>query len=628
MDKNTITGTVLIALLIIGYYYFTQPSEEERAQMMRQQDSLREVYEEQRRAKEDYEQQEQARYTEESSEQEPDSVNVKKLQQQYGRYADAAEGEEQFDVLENDLITARFSNKGGKLYAVILKEYETYNEYVSEDDSDTVHGVNLLGGDVEFGLLLSEIGMSTDDLYFTRVDRQTASLPQNSIAYRLYADEFSYIEFVYTLPEDSYVVDMNMNMVNMSQHIRDLMYNLHWESTLSVTEKTKDAENMYTNAVWKYYEDDVETSSPRSDSEETEELSGRVSWLAFKQHFFSTVIIAEEPFERDGSVTISPVVDDTSHLKHFAANLFFNRDRTQKSESKKLSFYVGPNHYYTLKKQGKGLEDILDLGWFGFITKFLILPIFNWLNSFISNYGLIILLLTIIIKVILFPLTFKSYLSTARMRVLKPQIDELGEKFPKKEDAMKKQQATMDLYKRAGINPMGGCLPMLIQFPILIAMFRFFPASIELRQESFLWAEDLSSFDAIVSWTAQIPLISSIYGNHISLFTLLMAGSMIIVNQFNSANTTTTPGMPNMKVMMLMMSVMMVFWFNSYSSGLSYYYFLANLITIAQTLIIRQMIDDDDILKKIEKNKKKPKKKSNFQARLEKMAREQQKLKK
>jgi YidC/Oxa1 family membrane protein insertase len=193
---------------------------------------------------------------------------------------------------------------------------------------------------------------------------------------------------------------------------------------------------------------------------------------------------------------------------------------------------------------------------------------------------------------------------------------------------MKKQQATMDLYKRAGINPMGGCLPMLIQFPILIAMFRFFPASIELRQESFLWAEDLSSFDAIVSWTAQIPLISSIYGNHISLFTLLMAGSMIIVNQFNSANTTTTPGMPNMKVMMLMMSVMMVFWFNSYSSGLSYYYFLANLITIAQTLIIRQMIDDDDILKKIEKNKKKPKKKSNFQARLEKMAREQQKLKK
>ncbi|MFW5852108.1 MAG: membrane protein insertase YidC [Bacteroidota bacterium] len=630
MDKNTITGTVLIALLIIGYYYFTQPSEEERAQMMRHQDSLREVYEEQRRANEDYEQQKQdeAQFSEDSFDRKSDSVNVQKLQQQYGRYADAAEGEEQFDVLENNLITARFSNKGGKLYEVNLKEYKTYNEYVSDDDSDTVHGVNLLGEDVEFGLLLSEIGMSTDDLYFTRVDRKTASVPQNSIVYRLYADEFSYIEFVYTLPEDSYVVDMNMNMVNMSQHIRDLMYNLHWEATLSVTEKTKDAENMYTNAVWKYYDDDVETSSPSVDSEETEELSGRVAWLAFKQHFFSTVIIAEQPFERDGSVTISPVEGDTSHLKHFAADLFINRDRTQKSESKKLSFYVGPNHYYTLKEQEIGLEDILDLGWFGFITKFLILPIFNWLNSFISNYGLIILLLTIIIKVILFPLTFKSYLSTARMRVLKPQIDELGEKFTKKEDTMKKQQATMDLYKRAGINPMGGCLPMLIQFPILIAMFRFFPASIELRQESFLWAEDLSSFDAIVSWSAQIPLISSIYGNHISLFTLLMAGSMIIVNQFNSANTTTAPGMPNMKVMMLMMSIMMVFWFNSYSSGLSYYYFLANLITIAQTLIIRQMIDDNDILKKIEKNKKKPKKKSNFQARLEKMAREQQKLKK
>ncbi|MFO7867992.1 MAG: membrane protein insertase YidC [Bacteroidales bacterium] len=628
MDKNTITGTVLIALLIIGYYYFTQPTEEERAQMLRHRDSLRELREEQRRFEEEQTRNETAENTtqmpiEETSEE--DSAQQSQYKQQYGRYADAATGEETFDVLENDLIKVQFSNKGGKLYSALLKDYKTYNQYKLSENGE--YGVELLGDDIEFGILLSEIGMSTNDLYFKKVENlQTDS----TVAYRLHADEYSYIEFLYILPEDSYMVNMQMNMVGMSKHVRDLLYTLHWGATLDKIEKTKDAEDMYTNAVWKYHEDEVETSSPRISEEEKEELNGKVSWLAFKQHFFSAVLIApDQPFERDGSVTITPKENDTSQLKHFEAELFLNRDRTEQNETKNLSFYLGPNHYYTLKEKGIELENILELGWFGFITKILILPIFNWLSSFIANYGLIILLLTVIIKAILFPLTFKSYLSTARMRVLKPQIDELNEKFPKKEDAMKKQQATMDLYKKAGINPMGGCLPMLIQFPILIAMFRFFPASIELRQESFLWADDLSSFDAIVQWSAQIPLISSIYGNHISLFTLLMAASMIVVNKFSSANmTTSTPGMPNMKVMMFMMSIMMVFWFNSYSAGLSYYYFLANIITIVQTLIIRNMINDEDILKKIEQNKKKPKKKSNFQARLEKMAREQKQLKK
>ena len=619
MDKNTITGTVLIGLFILGFYYFTQPTAEEREQMLRYQDSIREVYEETKR----YEQELQQKEIEEKEalqvEFQNDTAREQVMSQKYGRYAHAAVAEEELSVLENNLIRVSLSNKGGKLHSAELKEYKTYVQTP----------LVLLGNDAEFGILLSEIGMSTNELFFTKIDSKTAgkSIPQNTIIYRLFADEFSYIEFEYTLPEDSYQLEMKMNMKGMDAYIRDLAYNIEWKATTHTLEKTKAGEDLYTDIIWKYLDDEVDYINPRLKEAETEELTGRVSWVAFKQHFFSVVFIAKDSFARGGEVTSNPILDDESKLKTFSSLLYVDRDRTARDETKEFSFYIGPNHYTTLKEQGVGLEDLLDLGWFGFITKFVIIPIFNWLASFIGSYGLIILLLTIIIKIILFPLTFKSYLSTARMRVLKPQVDKLNEKFPDKADAMKRQQASMELYRKAGVNPMGGCLPMLIQFPILIAMFRFFPASIELRQQSFLWADDLSSFDAIVEWSAQIPLISSIYGNHISLFTLLMAVSMIFVNKFNGSNVTTTPGMPNMKVMMWMMSIMMVFWFNSYSSVLSYSYLLANVITIAQTLIISQMIDDKAILQKMDSNKKNPKKKSGFQARLEKMAREQKNLK-
>jgi len=292
-----------------------------------------------------------------------------------------------------------------------------------------------------------------------------------------------------------------------------------------------------------------------------------------------------------------------------------------------MHFYFGPNHFNTLKAHDLKLEEQIPLGWaiFGWINRFIVIPVFNYLDARNLSYGLIILILTVMLKLVLFPIAFKTYVSQARMRVLKPDVEELNKKFPKKEDAMKKQQATMALYKKAGVNPMAGCVPMLLQFPFLIAMFRFFPSSFELRQEGFLWADDLSSYDSILDLPFTIPW----YGDHVSLFTLLMAGSTIIYTRMNSQMMNTgAQQMPGMKTMLYIMPVMLLFIFNSFASGLSYYYFLANVITFGQMYAFRFMIDEEKIHKKIEENKKKPVKKSSFQKRLEDMAKKQQQMQK
>jgi YidC/Oxa1 family membrane protein insertase len=299
-----------------------------------------------------------------------------------------------------------------------------------------------------------------------------------------------------------------------------------------------------------------------------------------------------------------------------------------------MCFYFGPNQYKILNnvvldsqaedEKELGLEELVPLGWFGIISKWIIIPLFNWLGSFISSYGIIILIMTIIIKIVIFPLTRKSYKSTASMRVLKPQIDEISKKYPKPEQAMEKQKAVMALYQRVGISPMGGCLPLLLQMPILIAMFNFFPSSIELRQQAFLWATDLSSYDSILDLPFTIPF----YGNHVSLFTLLMAAAMIVSTKINSSQMDTGQSMAGMKMMMYFMPVMMVCWFNDYSSGLSYYYFLSNIITILQMWIIRKTLDEKAILAKLNSKaaKNSGKKKSGLMARLEEAQRRQMEI--
>jgi len=347
----------------------------------------------------------------------------------------------------------------------------------------------------------------------------------------------------------------------------------------------------------------------------------RISWVAFSQQFFSTILIADEYF--DGAYMMQERFNDPGkYVRRFSTSIDMPYNRTD-DQLIGMQLYFGPNSFTDLKAYGDlGLEGVVTVGgsMIRWINAYVVIPIFNWLNNHIANYGIIILLLTLIIKVALFPLTYRSYKSQAVMRLLKPQVDEIGERYPKKEDAMKKQQATMDLYKRAGANPMGGCLPMLLQFPILYAMFRFFPTSIELRQQGFLWAHDLSTYDSILDLPFNIPM----YGDHVSLFTLLMTVTTMLSMRWNNQATAGSSQMPGMKTMMYIMPVMFMFILNNFSAGLTYYYFLANVITLGQNLLFKSFIDEDKIMQKLNAKKNKPVKKSRFAQRLEEMQKQQQ----
>jgi len=363
---------------------------------------------------------------------------------------------------------------------------------------------------------------------------------------------------------------------------------------------------------YKYYQGEVPIPKIRQSKEiDKTDITTKLSWVSYQDQFFSSIIISND-FFLNASVSSTRTLGSKKYLRYYSSELgipFNSND----SNAISMKFFYGPNSIPILKKEGVQLEKVVFLGRniIGWISRFVIIPVFNWLNHFMSNFGLIILILTIIIKVVLFPLTYKSYQSQAKMQVLKPMVEELGKKFPKKEDAMKKQQATMDLYKRAGVNPMGGCLPMLLQMPILFAMFRFFPVSIELRQEHFLWATDLSTYDSILTLPFTIPM----YGNHVSLFTLLMTASTLLTMKM----TGSSPGsdQPGMKMMMYLMPVMFMLILNNFSAGLTYYYFLANMLTYAQNMISKRFINADAVLATLEENKKKPLKKSKWQQRLE-----------
>jgi YidC/Oxa1 family membrane protein insertase len=428
------------------------------------------------------------------------------------------------------------------------------------------------------------------------------------------AGENKYIEYKYTLAPDKYMVDFDVTFKSMDGIIASNVSSLtlDWRMYIPQQEMGRQNEEYYTTIKYKYYQDDVEGIRLRQSKDvEQRDLPTKLSWVAFQDQFFSSVLISKE-FFLNGTVksTLTPASPD--YIRYYTSEVGVPFSPGQETVLG-LKLYYGPNHISTLRKEGLELEKLVFLGKniIGWINRFIIIPVFNWLEKYISSYGIIILILTILIKIVLFPLTFKSYQSTAKMQVLKPMVEELGKKFPKKEDAMKKQQATMDLYKRAGINPMGGCLPMLLQMPILFAMFRFFPVSIELRQEHFLWATDLSTYDSILSLPFNIPL----YGDHVSLFTLLMTASTLLTMKM----TGSSPGsdQPGMKLMMYMMPVMFMFMLNQFSSGLTYYYFLANILTYLQNIVSKRFINGDKVLATLEANKKKPLQKSKWQQRLE-----------
>ena len=364
-----------------------------------------------------------------------------------------------------------------------------------------------------------------------------------------------------------------------------------------------------------------------TEGQKDDQLNTSTKWIAYKGQFFSSVIINKKSF---------PNALVSSQKTALNGNMLYMSSKIgvpNNCETDSMAFYFGPNKYSILSNTSIGstdsdeldLDKLIPLGWgiFGWINRFAIIPMFNWLGSFISNYGLIIFFMTLIIKIVILPLTYKANLSSAKMRALKPMVEEISKKYPKPEQAMDKQRATMDLYKRAGASPLGGCLPLLLQMPVLFAMYRFFPASIELRQESFLWASDLSSYDSILDLPFSIPW----YGDHISLFTLLMGVGIIVQQKMTSGQMDAGQTMPGMKLMLYLMPVMMIFWFNNYSSGLSYYYFLSNVISIIQLYFIRRHIDEDALFAKLkakaDKNAKEPKKKSGFMARLEEAQRRQ-----
>ena len=605
MDRNTITGLVVIALILIGYSYFMSPSKEE-LKAMHVRDSIARV-EAQRAAA--LEKERQADFA--AQQQNPETQQaIEAIFQQDSLVV------EQY-TLENNKIKLHINTQGGCIDYVDLKGYRTHDSLplILWKDHKSSMGLNFYARNKQ---------INTADLIFvpnTNQKELNAEGTEQVLAMRAYVDENKYLEFEYKLAPDSYTVDFNINTYNLNDVIASNtnFLTLYWGVDMPQLEKSRDFESRYTGVYYNFSNNDVEHLSLTGD--EKVDLPTSVKWIAYKQQFFSSILIANESFP---NVLVSTTNNTTpGFLKTADAeiSLPYSGKAIEKYD---MRFFFGPNSYPVLREYGKDIElpQLINLGWkwIAWFNRYVVIPIFNFLEANVTlNYGLIIFLLTLIIKLVLFPLTYKSYMSQAKMRVLKPQIDEINKKIPA-DKAMERQQAVMKLYKKAGVNPMGGCLPMLLQMPILIALFYFFPGAIELRQKSFLWATDLASYDSI----ATLPFTIPFYGNHVSLFCLLMTITNILYMWYNSKNQPQNDQMKGMQVMMYIMPIMFLFIFNSYSSGLSYYYFIATLITIVQTWAIRKFVNDEKLLKQIELAKTKPVKKSKFQQKLEEMQRMQE----
>lgn len=627
MDKNTIWGLLLVGAIFIGFTWYNSEKQSEYMAAKAKQDSVLRV----KKAAEAEllaRQQEAMRVQDSirgvSAEAERISAEEAMKLSLGSMLAAATEGEEKFYVVENDLARYTFSNRGGRIASVELKDYKTYkNTPLMLFYPDNSY----------FGLkLFTNREIDTGDFFFTTdLSEAAPTVVENEngteVSFKLYADSASYVEFLYTIPKDNYMINYAVRFENMENIISrtqsDMMFT--WQSVAPQNEKGFTNENNYTTLAYMYPGEDSFESLGMSDKGRSEQVNVAMKWVAFKQQFFSSIFVADNSFQ-NGQVKFATFKPETGNIKDFYAQLTVPYNSAQNEYG--FQFYFGPNKYSVMKEYDLGIEKLIPMGsWIvGWINRWVIIPLFDWLGGFISNFGIVILIMTFIIKICIFPLTYKSYVSMAKMRVLKPEMDKINEKYPKPEDAMKKQQATMDLYRSAGASPMGGCLPLLIQFPILIAMFRFFPASIELRQQPFLWADDLSSFDSILNLPFSIPF----YGDHISLFALLMGISIFVSSKISySQNGATATQMAGMKFMMLyMMPLMMIFWFNNYSSGLSYYYLLSNVITIGQTVGFRYIIDDKKLHEQMKKAQtaKKPKKKNTWQQRYEELMRQQQEM--
>ena len=613
MDKNTITGFVLIGLILFGFTWYQSRQYDKQMAYQAQLDSIAAVERAAGMAAESIPDSLQASAAEEGA--------VAPVQGKAAIYKDsllnlASGGEERIVTISNDKIEVAFTTKGAQPYSAKVKEYRNY-------DSTDLYIFRPGASEMGIGIYAGET-INTKDFYFDVIEAT-----DSSAAFSLqFAGGGSIIQR-YALSEGSYMMTNTLTFKDMDNVIpkNATFCDFDWALTIPRMEKGYKNEMQYSKVDY-YFDGEKKPEEIGRGRNASKRIENSLKWFAFQQQFFSAIVRPDSRFSSGQvSVEFHPEDDPQRNLMDCGAKM---RSGFQISDNVVMvkDFYLGPNHYQTLKSYGRKYEKIIPLGgWLvGWFTKFVIIPLFNFLHRFISNFGIIILLMTLFIKIVVLPFSYKSYSSSAKMQAIKPEIDKLNEKYPKEEDALKKQQAMMDIYKRAGINPMGGCLPMLLQFPILWAMFRFFPASIELRQQSFLWADDLSAYDSIIDFGMRIPLI----GDHISLFALLMALSMFFYSKISmqgqmSGNDPNTASMRFMSV--YMMPIMMFFICNSLSSGLSYYYLLSNLITMLETFIIKKFfVRPEDVLARLKASEGKPQPKSKWQKRLEEAQKMQQQM--
>ena len=517
----------------------------------------------------------------------------------------AAQSNPSIVAIANNQVRIEFTTKGAQPYSVDVKDYRRY-------DSTALMLIPAGASELNFNIYAGE-SLDTKDFVF-----DVAELNDTSVVMRLPFANGGYIQQKYTLGQDSYMLRNELSFVGLDAIIprKVSSMDLSWKADIPRLEKGYKNEKQYSRIDY-YIDGDKSPEDIGNGKNATKSLEAGFQWVAFQQQFFSAILTAPQGFESGDLALDYYEEEDESHNLMACSAKMRTPLNINGNTTIPFDFYFGPNHFKTLKAYDRKYEKIIPLGgWLvGWISRFFIIPCFDFLGRFISNYGIVILLMTLLLKIVVSPLTIKSYMSSAKMSALKPEIDKINEKYPKEEDMMKKQQATMELYKRAGVSPMGGCLPMLLQFPILWAMFRFFPASIELRQKSFLWADDLSAYDSVLDFGFNIPL----FGDHLSLFALLMAVSMFLYSKMTSSQISNDPQMAPMKFMSVwMMPIMMLFICNNLSSGLSYYYLLSNLLTMVQTFVIKKwVVKPEKILAKIEESKGKPIQKSKWQLKLE-----------
>lgn len=631
-NKQSIIGFVLIALIFLGFMLYTNHEQAEYRASLEAQEALVIADESAPQPAESAATDGNTTATEQPAQ--PQSV------QSDGFIADAESVEEV--VVENDVLKIRFTTKGAQIADVTLKEYTKYapkderHTLVQLFDPETAHF------DMSFYLKnnLRNVKVNTIEHNFELLPIRNAD-KSIIVTMRLPVGEDASLDYVYTIydelrPERDYLVDFEVRLNNLAPMMANqTSIGIDWSNRSYQNERSYKTENTYTTIAYHFPNEIGIEDLGMATGDKDKNVSSSVDWVSFKQQYFSSTFIARSTKFTYADMMFDTEADKSGFIKDFSLKTAVAY--TPQTEDYKFSFYLGPNKYAVLRKvaddngSSLSLERIIPLGWIisSFISRWVVIPVFDFLQQYIASFGLIILILTILVKLVIFPLTYKSYLSTAKMRVLKPEIEAINAKYPRQEDAMKKQQATMELYKKADVNIMGGCIPALIQMPILIAMFRFFPASIELRGQSFLWSDDLSSYDSIL----QLPFNIPFYGDHVSLFALLMALVFFAFSYMNyQQSASSQPQMAGMKFMMVyMMPAMMLLWFNDYASGLCYYYLLSNLITIIQTVAIRHLIDDNKIHALVHSNMAKNNtkgKKSRFQQKYEELMRQQEQIQK